>query len=268
MQFIDLGRHSRLIKEIKSLAAPQDRRKCGLFAAEGIRVVEEALKSPLQIDSLIFAESLEGSAICRKISEYAAEREEVKVFRAADDIFQRLVQTKSDQGVLALVHIPKAQKRHLRACRRVLALSGVQDPGNVGTLIRSASAFHFDSVLIFGGADPFNSKAVRSSAGAVFHIETFYLTEGEAPQWRDYLLELGFRFVTAEAHDGESLHSVSFPEPMALILGAEVKGVDSIWQDSAHLKVHIPIGSSSESLNVGVAGSIIMYEADRAPAAD
>lgn len=263
MQFTDLGRHSRLIKEIKNLASPQDRRQCGLFAAEGIRVAEELLKSRLRIDSLFFAAGLEDSDICRQIAAYVSEHRDVKVYRAADDIFQRLVQTKNDRGVLALVHIPEAQRADLRRFRRILVLSGVQDPGNVGTLIRSAAAFNFDCVLICGGADPYNSKVVRSSAGALFHTEVFYLSEEEAAPWCGYLLSLGFRFVTAEAHGGENLHSVVFPEPMALILGAEVKGVDSLWQSAAHLQVHIPISSLSESLNVGVAGSIIMYEADK-----
>ncbi len=260
MEFELLGRHSRLVKEIRSLSSHSERLEKGLFVVEGIRVIEELIASKVRIMHLLVAERLLNSDVTVWAEEVKAQQSGVKIWIAADSVMEDISSTKSDQGILAVAEMPQVGSKDILRNDKLLVLSQVQDPGNVGTLIRSALAFGFQAVLACGGADPFNARAVRSSAGAVFHLPVLHCGDDELEEWCQRLVKEEFALITAEAHGGLSINKVKFPKRMALVLGAEVKGVDRSWQNEAHIKVHIPLEAKSESLNVAAAGAIIMFK--------
>ncbi len=263
MSFELIGRHSRLVKEIKRLDSPSHRLETGRFLVEGIRVVEELLSSDLDIVHLLISERLLASEVVQWAEEVKRKRPGASVWIVADSLMQGLSCAKTSQGVLAVVELPEIKPEDILRVSRLLVLSQVQDPGNVGTLIRSGLAFGFEAALICGGADPFNARAVRSAAGAVFHMPVLRVDERDLDSWSQDLRDEGFTLITAEAHGGQNIKDVNFPDKSALILGAEVKGVDKSWRSKEHIKVHIPLSAKSESLNVAAAGAVIMYEMAR-----
>ncbi|MGM9991746.1 MAG: TrmH family RNA methyltransferase [Candidatus Bruticola sp.] len=259
MEFEIIGRHSRLVKEIKRLDSPGHRAETGRFLVEGIRVVEELLSSNLDIVHLLISERLIASEAFQWAEQVKKQRPQASIWIASDSLMQDLSAAKTSQGVLAVAELPQFEAENILSVSRLLVLSQIQDPGNVGTLIRSALAFNFEAVLVCGGADPYNARAVRSAAGGVFHLPVLRAAEDELDYWSQKLRENGFSLITAEAHGGRNINEVSFPEKSALILGAEVKGVDRSWRSKEHIKVHIPLALKSESLNVAAAGAVIMY---------
>ncbi|MGM9997835.1 MAG: TrmH family RNA methyltransferase [Candidatus Bruticola sp.] len=259
MEFEIVGRHSRLVKEIKRLNSPGHRLETGRFLVEGVRVVEELLSSDLDIIHLLISDRLIASEAIQWAEQIQKRRPKASIWIAADSLMQDLSAAKTSQGVLAVAELPQFEAESIFSVSRLLVLSQIQDPGNVGTLIRSALAFGFEAVLVCGGADPYNSRAVRSAAGGAFHLPIVRVAEDELDCWSQQLRDNGFTLVTAEAHGGQNIAKINFPAKSALILGAEVKGVDKSWRSKEHIKVHIPLTSKSESLNVAAAGAVIMY---------
>lgn len=262
MDYEILGRHGRLAKDLKKLSDAGHRAETGLFAVEGVRVTGELLSSPLQAEYIVISENLDTAEpeLYASLKNYGRLHPGTKILSAADSLMQDISSAKTSQGIFAAVRLPSFSTEDILKADRILVLSQIQDPGNTGTLIRSGLAFGFQAVLACGGADPFNSRAVRSAAGAVFHLPVLRCADSEIQSWSSRLADNGYTLATAEAHGGSSLRGITSPARTALVLGAEVKGVDICWQSEASLKVHIPLFPQSESLNVAAAGAVIMYE--------
>ena len=261
MTFPVLGRHNERVKLIRALNTAAERERTGCFLAEGPRVVAELLYSSLTVRLLLY--SAGANAEVKQLAELAAERG-AEVFETDAGLLEQLSPAKTSQGVLALAELPKCTWERLLDCRRIVVLEGVQDPGNVGTLLRSARAFGFQGALCLAGADPFNARAVRSAAGAVFALPILRLASVPAPDgWLAPLRRAGFALITAAAHGGTSLPRAVFPRRAALLLGSEVGGVSAEASGAADLEVTIPLLGNCESLNVAAAGSVLMYEMSR-----
>ncbi|MDO5295281.1 MAG: RNA methyltransferase [bacterium] len=261
MSFPLLGRHNERVKLIRALHTAAGRERIGCFLAEGPRVVSELLHSAFPVRLLL----------CRAREEHywselaaAAVKNGAEVYEAEEQLLEQLSPAKTSQGVLAVAELPSYTWEHLLSCARIVVLEGIQDPGNVGTLLRSARAFGFAGALCLGGADPFNARAVRSSAGAVFALPILrFSAGGEISEWLKPLQKGGFALITAVAHGGVSLPQTTFPNRAALLLGAEVSGVSAEASGAAAVEVTIPLEGNCESLNVAVAGSVLMYEMSR-----
>ncbi len=254
-----LGKHNELVKTIRSLTSAGERSRRGAFVAEGLRVVRELLDSSLTLEALLCSAS--ASAEARALAREAEQRG-TAVYEVDPALLDQLASTRSSQGLLGLVRLPAYSWEDLLSSQRLLVLAGIQDPGNVGTLLRTARAFGFEGALCLGGADPFNAKAVRSAAGAAFVLPVLRL-EGTEDGSLERLAQAGFSLVAAEAHKGESLSEVRFPERLALVMGAEVSGISVSVEAKALLRVTIPLGGQCESLNVAAAGAVLMYEIGR-----
>ncbi len=262
-----LGRHNRLVKEIKRLSQSAIRDERGRFLVEGRRVVQELALSQVEVEELLLGESLlQAEGEPPWLEGLWRRQPELRVWMVADSVLESLSNTATSQGFLAVARRPTLELAQFLKAKRLLVLSQIQDPGNVGTLLRSGLALGIEGALLCGGADPYNPKVVRAAAGAVFHLPLYRFREEELASWSRRLEAEGFTILTAEAHGGRSIIGIEPPRPWALVLGAEVKGVDSAWQSQAHWPLHIPLAPQSESLNVAAAGAIIMYELARAGA--
>ena len=261
MSFPLLGRHNERLKLVRSLDTAAERERSGLFLAEGLRVVGELLNSPLKVRLLLC--QVEASPEARELA-WKALASGTEVYEVEDRLLEQVAPAKTCQGVVAVAELPRYAWRDLLSCPRLLVLDGVQDPGNTGTLLRSARAFGFSGALCVGGADPFNARAVRSAAGAAFVLPVLRIqTKPGGSDWSARLAEAGYGLVTAAAHGGVPLSEAVFPERAALVLGAEVSGISEAASSRALLQVTIALSGACESLNVAAAGAVLMYEMNR-----
>jgi len=237
----------------KSLSDARERRKSGFFIVEGKRAIDQIKSAaPQSIVDILVTEQ-----ILPEFINYSCTVHVITVRQ-----FNAMATSKTPQGVAAVVRIPeKSYSNELprQAGDRVLLLEGLQDPGNVGTLIRTASAFDYDGVIMSEAcADPFSPKAVQASAGAVMSLwvrrTADYLAIAEELKRRE------FKLIAADVR-GESLTpAYRLPEPSALMLGSEGAGLGEKILALADKKFRIPMnGRKAESLNVAVAGAILMF---------
>lgn len=252
-----LGRHSPRLKELRHLETPAGRAEAGRFLMEGVRVVQEAIGAEFPLELLLVGEEAPAAVVQLALS---AQRLGAEVYRVADEHLERLAPAKSSQGLLGVARLPVRTVADTLRGPLVLVLEGVQDPGNVGTLLRTARAAGASGAILIGGADAFNARAVRSSAGAVFRLPVARVSRRSEGEVLAALRASGHGIVAAEAHGGQDLFAASLPPRMALILGAEVEGVSDPLRSAAALRVTIPLAAGTESLNVAAAGALILFE--------
>lgn len=179
----------------------------------------------------------------------------------APHVAEKLAGTKSSQGVFALLQTPAPPTHLLHSARRLLALEGVQDPGNVGTLLRSAAAFGFDGVLLGPGcAAPFAPKTLRASMGAAGRLPV--LTVPDLPAALTALRGRGVTCLAAALYHSRPLDEVGtdFPGGLCLVIGSEGQGLTAAAVAACDAAVRIPMTELVESLNAGVAGSVLLWQ--------
>ncbi|MCU1369062.1 MAG: rRNA methylase [Ilumatobacteraceae bacterium] len=184
--------------------------------------------------------------------------EETSVWSLPAGLLDRIGDVTTSQGVLAVVSQRESAWPSPDEAPFVLVLSGLQIPGNVGTLIRAATAAGAGAVVVAGGVDPTSPKVVRSSAGALFGIDVLAV-----PAVEDALERLhadGYRIATTVVHGGEPYDQVDLLGPLALVLGSEAHGVDDATAAAADLLITIPMAGPAESLNVAMAGTVLCFE--------
>lgn len=252
---------SRESRELRALLQRKQRAISRRFLAEGIRVVEDLLDSPVQARWALTASSIEDSQRGRELIA-ALDRRGVPRRVLSDREFERYAATEAPQGVIVVADIPHASLETLDplAPRSILlAVDAVQDPGNLGTLIRSAEAFALDAVLVLAGSvDPWNPKCVRAAAGSSFRISIVSGAPGDALSG---LREAGYSILGASAR-GEPLSSPA-PSKAVLVVGNEGAGLSAEVEAHLDSQVAIPIPGRAESLNVTAAAAILMYELSR-----
>lgn len=232
-----------------------------LVLVEGPRTVRDVLDSGARIRFAIvtpsFGTSAEGRSLVELLEEAGATVESVE-----DAELEELSDTESPQGILLVCEEPTLSLDDLlgRSPGRFLVLDGIQDPGNLGTLVRAARAFALDGVFALDGTvDPWNPKAVRASAGSSFHVGVV-----KAP-WSDVEPELrkaGVGLMVAEA-GGVDVAEVRPPPRWALVIGNEGRGVRDEVRTAAPTVVTVPMPGGAESLNAGVAGAILLHTLTR-----
>lgn len=238
------------------------------MVVEGVRQAREALLSGVRIQLAVASprllETPGGAEVLAALPD-----PDTQVAVASEREFARISDTKAPQGILLVCERKVATWADLSEARRLVALDGVQDPGNVGTLIRSAHAFGLDAVVALEGtADPWSPKAARSSAGSVFHVPVVL---SPAVELIDWAANRGIGLKVADA-GGASAGSVttstssegpcdaSTGRAWVLVVGNEGRGASERIRDAAAEAVSIETTGGAESLNAGVAGSILMYE--------
>ena len=240
---------------LKRLAARRQRERERLVLVEGVRTVSEALDAEAQIRFAVVSQRLRLSESGRKL-EARLLASGCEVTGIDDHGLAEVSSTESPQGVLAVCEQSESTLDQVIAARcPILVLDALQDPGNVGTLIRSAVAFGFNGIIALDGTtDPWGSKVVRASAGALFRA-SIALASAEAAGRA--LLEAG-RTVLVAAVEGNDLSQR--PRDVVLVVGNEGTGVRAGVRQMADATISVPLEGPVESLNAGIAGSILMHQ--------
>src|SRR5713226_1487125 len=254
------GRHNALVKELRRAFARGELTRDGCCAIEGLRILEEAIRSGLRFRAVFFNETAAARAE-HLLSQLGAQ---VEILLLPDKLFASVVPSETPQGVAALTRWKEFSLEDVLAKSQagpLLAIAGVQDPGNLGTILRSAEAFGARGVLLGEGTvSPFNPKVVRASAGSVFRL-TF--TRKNLAETLEPMRALGLRLVATSSHKGTPLPEANLSAPLALFIGSEGAGVSRDLIKAMDEVVAIPQATQVDSLNVGVAASIVLYEAAR-----
>ena len=243
---------------VRSLRQRRSRDAEGLFLAEGVRAVEDLLASPLAVRLAVAASSLGDTPRGRSLLQAVAARG-VPLRETDDRALAALADTETPQGIVAVAEIPSAGLEAMRTDADpavVLVLDAVQDPGNLGTLARTAEALGAAGlVLLPGTVDPWNPKSVRAAMGSTFRLPVAQAGWEELAPW---LAERGLETLAAVV-GGEPLGGAR-PRRAALVLGNEGAGVGDQTRARAHRAVGIPLRGRAESLNVAAAGAILLHE--------
>jgi TrmH family RNA methyltransferase len=248
----------RLLTLARDLKRRKARQRRGLFVAEGVRTVEELVRSEIKIDGILIAPQLEdaprGVGLLAKIQGLGLTVESVGPLE-----FASAAETESPQGVLALAPIPAATLDDLTSLGtlRLLILDAVQDPGNVGTIVRTAAALGADGVVALPGTvDLWNAKVVRSGMGAHFHFPAVHCSWEQLEGFRS---KRGLELWGADT-DGEAIGSMRPPKRLGLVVGNEGAGLSTAVRASLDRLVSIPMSDRTESLNVAVATGILLHQ--------
>ncbi len=247
-----VSRSNGRVKQLRGAFAGQMRLSGGLIAIEGEHLVREALRSGVVFKAVFLSERLDPPAWLPG---------GVEILRLADDVFRSVVETQTPRGLAALIVPPVRSLSEVSGTTPLLLVAcGLQDPGNLGTLVRSAEAFSASGVLTTPGTvSAWNGKALRASAGSIFRVPVLAATFDELAGLR----ARGIRLLAAVGADGIAAHDAPLKEACALLIGNEGAGLGEEWLAIADVRVTIPCSGPVESLNAAVAGSLLLYEASR-----
>jgi RNA methyltransferase, TrmH family len=244
-------------KRWKKLLTRKGRESFAALLVEGEHLALEALRAGLTIRSWIVREGSDESR-WEKLWSSA----EGKVYRLPPQLFAQLVETESPQGIVVEVSKPGWEEDqllfHEDKSLTFLLIDAIQDPGNLGTILRTAQAAGVDGVYIGKGTvDPFQGKVLRSSMGAVFHLPLFFVNlEETMPAFK----QKGVTIFGTSPHAGTFHFEVSYPRKVAFLLGNEGRGVAPRLQEMVDASVMIPMPGKTESLNVSVTAGVLLYE--------
>ena len=252
------SKHNSRLKELRAALARPGSGNRGLAGIEGPNLLAEAMRSGLEIDAVFVAQGSE------RLLQGLSIPSEVEVLAVPQAILTSALATETPQPIAALVKPPKWNWEHLVGLRRdsaalILVLAGLQDPGNLGTILRSAEAFGATgAVALSGTVSAWNPKAVRASAGSVFRMPLIVATAEEAiPR----LHGMGARIYATLAGPAQQAHLADLARPAALIVGNEGNGVPAELVARADATITILCPGPVESLNAAVAASVLLYEA-------
>lgn len=246
------NQYARLLRELSGSA--EKRRESGLFAVEGDHLCGEAVKLGLEAEVFLYTQKA-----CEKYPKTVemALKTAKKSFVISEEVSEYISDTKAPQGLFSAVG--KRVCAIPENARKIVVLDGVQDPGNVGTVIRTAEALGFDGVAFTGKcADAFSPKTLRASMGSALRMAFGYADAGSLRG-----MFAGFTFFAAMLDESaKRLGETVFPEKTAVVIGSEGSGVSKEIADCCDEKVYIPI-SGAESLNAAAAAAIILWEVSR-----
>ena len=239
------GRKNPLLQQVRRLlASRRERESAGLFVADGTKLLSEAVKHWKGLDTVILSDGVEAQV-----------PEHVKLVRVPEDVMASISPMQTPQGALFLCRLP--QRERFVPTPGMLLLDGIQDPGNLGTILRTADALGVKVALLEGCADPYGHKVVRASMGGVFRQNIMITTWSEAEEG---CAKAGIPVaVTALSPQSEDLRQAALSQ-MAVVIGSEGQGVRQEIIDRAQKKLIIPMEGQCESLNAAIAAAIVMWQ--------
>lgn len=271
MKFFDeviTSRQNRIVVDTVKLGEKKARESVGLFRFDGVKLLEEALLKGVAIKRILLCRS-KADAILQRIGAYEDKLEGAAVSVLEDSVFSKVSEESAPEGVICVAEFPRHHVRRAGAeelsgvakdkSRRVLLLESVRDPGNMGSVMRSAAAFGVDTMAISRDcADVYNPKTVRGAMGALFKMNIFVFEDiKEAIE----CLRSNGRKVYAAALDKSAvrLDEVSFDKGDAVVIGNEGHGLTPETVSACDKSLYIPMEEGSESLNAAIAASVIMW---------
>ena len=232
------------VKTWRKLHKRKERMNTKTFLVEGYHLIEEAWKSDWNIHEIIVEQGSEVPEWCGNFP----------VVEVNDVVFSHIAQTKTPQGIAAVIEMKQTT---VITGNYVLLIDAIQDPGNLGTIIRTADAAGFDAVCIGGETvDLYNDKVIRATQGSLFHIP---IIQTNLPEQVARLKTEGFNIWATALKNAKIYHQIEVDEKVAIIVGNEGAGIQTSLLQAADTIVTIPIYGQAESLNVSVAAGILMY---------
>ncbi len=251
-----------VIKEARSLKNKKDRDDKGLYFIEGTRFVSEAFKENAGIRYIIFSETFLSGGDSPELTG-AVEQRGITSYEVPDNLFDSISDTQNPQGVLAVLELKRKLLRDTSIVEGTLVLlDNIRDPGNMGTIIRTADAAGCAGVVASDGcADIYNPKVLRSTMGSIFHIPV--CCGGGIAEMMQSVKQKGFQLCASHLEGSVSIYEADLSGNIALIIGSEAGGISAETVKNADLLVKIPMAGRAESLNASVAAGVMMFEAMR-----
>lgn len=244
------SRQNPRVKYLASLQSRKERKKTQETILEGPNLIKEANRAGIDFIEILATEDFlatEGFYFKEKIT------------LVSEEVMDKISPTRTPRGIIARIKQPYYPWQELLGGEKLLLLEGLQDPGNVGTLIRTAAGADLDGIILLGeGADPYQPKVLRASAGAIFWIPVGKVKQEERDSFFSELPR-DFSLYVAQPGQGRDFRQVKFAPKSVLVLGHETRGISGDFSGRSVKKVSIPLAREIESLNVAAAGAILIW---------
>lgn len=239
------SRKNPYLQQVKKLlTSRKERESTGLFVADGTKLLQEAARYFSGLDTVILSDGVEAEV-----------PEGVKVIRVPGDVMESISPMAAPQGAVFVCRLP--EKKAFQPCAPMLLLDGIQDPGNLGTILRTADALNVPVALLEGCADPYSHKVVRASMGAVLRTDVVQTTWEEA---KAALAATGIPVAVTALSDRASDIRNADVAKMAVVIGSEGQGVRKEVLQNADAELIIPMNAHCESLNAAIAATIVLWQ--------
>ena len=248
------SKDNKIFRLCQQLSHKKYRDKLGLYLIEGENLLEEAVKNGAAIKTVLMCRDYRGSLFGT----------EDKAFCLSDKLFEQLAQTETTQGIMAIVEKPELSPDLFlnRGGGNFIVLDRLQDPGNIGTILRTADAAGYELAIVMKGtADVFSPKAVRAATGSLFRMPVVFMDSVD--ELMEFTRAAGQKLVATCFDTDRYYYDENLKENIALIIGNEGSGISRELIECSDLKIKIPMHGNIESLNASVAAGILMYEAVR-----
>lgn len=247
------------IKYTKSLLKTKGRNKEKKFIIEGYRILTLALECDAKLEYVFINEDFENKKDHQELL-HQLEQKNIKIYKTTNKLFLEMVDTENTQGILGVL---KYKERDMvnninDDDKFVLILDRIQDPGNMGTIIRTADSAGVDGIILLKGCvDIYNPKVIRSTMGSIFNMNIINTTQEEAV---DVLKKQGFSIVSSYLQTDNYYHQTTYDGKIALVIGNEANGINEQLISESDKLIKIPIYGDAESLNAAISAAILMYE--------
>jgi len=250
--------HNSLVKNIIKLQEKsRERKKQGLFVVEGKREISLALKGDYVIETLLFLDSIVDP-------NYLLNFSNTELIELSNEVYEKIAYRETTEGIIALVKSKELSLKSLRFKNKtplILVAEGIEKPGNIGAMLRTADAAKIDAVLIANPkTDVYNPNVIRSSVGCVF---TNQIAMGSSEEIIDYLEQNNITIYSATLQNSNSYIKEVYTSASALVVGTEATGLTKIWREKATQNINIPMEGEIDSMNVSVTAAILIFEAKR-----
>lgn len=247
---------------IKSLVQLQEkskvRKQTGTFLIEGQREIDLALKGGYEIETILFLPGVFSEEQLNNLT-----NKQLNVIEISKEVYQKLAYRDTTEGIIAVAKTKSLALKDLKLSKNPLILiaEGLEKPGNLGAILRTADAANIDAVIIANPrTDLYNPNIVRSSVGCLF---TRQIAVGTSEEIIAFLKENNINFYSATLQNSTSYHTQDYTKPTALVVGTEATGLTKIWREESTSNVIIPMQGEIDSMNVSVAAAILLFEAKR-----
>ncbi|MFZ5967982.1 MAG: TrmH family RNA methyltransferase [Bacillota bacterium] len=252
-----------IIKHVKQLSLKKYRERNKEYIIEGVRTVRDAYINRKPMVAVLYCDHLKNTAggedLLRDL-----EKTDIKIYKVKDKTFKELSDTENPQGIMAIMTFESRELDDVLRKEKgfYVVLDRVQDPGNMGTIIRTADAAGADAVFLTKGCvDVYNMKTIRATMGSIFHLPVIHIDDMEAAIKQ--LKQTNVQLIAATLETENYHYDIQYGEKVAIVIGNEANGISPLIIEAADHKVKIPIMGEAESLNASIAGAILMYEVIR-----
>jgi TrmH family RNA methyltransferase len=254
------SRQNPRIKNLVHLQKSSERRKQGLFTVEGIKEIEKVVASGYQLHSVFYCPDI---IFPSQVDDLFGANLPREVFEVSRDVYNRIAYREDSGGVVALACPREHNLQDLNPDSNplILVIEGVEKPGNIGAIYRTADAAGISAIILCDSAtDLYNPNTIRASLGCVFTIPTAICTSQEAIKW---LKGNSIQIMASYLKAATPYHKADYKKPTAIVMGTEATGITKLWVNAADANIIIPMRGAADSMNVSTATAVLVFEACR-----